>query len=220
MSPMNCEEFEAIGLGLQRPIAGPSESDAAVRAAALEHAQACPRCAALQEAWVRAQAELQLLRLVTQDAQAPPRVEMRVLQEFRHRHHTVKTKAAAVFAAWALAAIAVLAVAVSSWSWRAARNSSTVTVKTGPPRNTPSASATEEPTLIADNDGDFTLLPGSLPQETDDAAIVRVRLQRGALGALGLPVNQERAGEWLQVDFLVGEDGQPRAVRLPSETSR
>ena len=69
--------------------------------------------------------------------------------------------------------------------------------------------------MIADNlSGEFTLLPGSLPQETDDAAIVRVRLQRGALGALGLPVNQERAGEWIQVDLLVGEDGQPQAVRL------
>jgi hypothetical protein len=30
-----------------------------------------------------------------------------------------------------------------------------------------------------------------------------------------LPVNQELAGEWIQVDLLVGEDGQPQAVRLP-----
>ena len=69
---------------------------------------------------------------------------------------------------------------------------------------------------MADNSaGEFTLLPGSLPQETDGAAIMRVRLQRGALGALGLPVNQELAGEWIQVDLLVGEDGRPQAVRLP-----
>jgi len=44
---------------------------------------------------------------------------------------------------------------------------------------------------------------------------VRVRMQRGALGALGLPVNEERAGEWIQVDLLVGNDGLPQAVRLP-----
>jgi len=70
--------------------------------------------------------------------------------------------------------------------------------------------------LVADNDaGDFTLLPGSLPQETDDAAIVRVRMQRGALGTLGLPVNEERVSDWIQVDLLVGPDGQPKAVRLP-----
>jgi hypothetical protein len=70
-------------------------------------------------------------------------------------------------------------------------------------------------TLVADNDAeDFTLLPGSLPQETGDAAVVRVRLQRGALSALGLPVNETRAAEWIQVDLFVGQDGQPQAVRL------
>jgi hypothetical protein len=74
----------------------------------------------------------------------------------------------------------------------------------------------EEPMLIADNEtGDFTLLPGSLPQETDDSAIVRVGMQRGALSALGLPVNEERVSDWIQVDLLVGEDGLPKAVRLP-----
>jgi hypothetical protein len=44
-----------------------------------------------------------------------------------------------------------------------------------------------------------------------------VRMQRGELGALGLPVNEERAAEWIQVDLLVGNDGLPQAVRLPQE---
>jgi hypothetical protein len=71
-------------------------------------------------------------------------------------------------------------------------------------------------TLMADNElSDFTFLPGVLPSDTDDAAIFRVRMQRGALGALGLPVNEDRAGEWIQVDLLVGNDGLPQAVRLP-----
>jgi hypothetical protein len=71
-------------------------------------------------------------------------------------------------------------------------------------------------TLVAQADaGDFTLLPGALPADTDDAAILRVRMQRGSLGALGLPVTEERAGEWIQVDLLVGNDGLPQAVRLP-----
>jgi hypothetical protein len=65
-----------------------------------------------------------------------------------------------------------------------------------------------------DSSGKFTLLPGSLPFETDETAIVRVRMQRGALGTLGLPVNEERAYEWIQVDLLVGNDGLPQAVRL------
>ena len=68
---------------------------------------------------------------------------------------------------------------------------------------------------MADSESsDFTLLPGILPADTDDAAILRVRMQRGTLGALGLPVNEDRANEWIQVDLLVGNDGLPEAVRL------
>jgi len=59
--------------------------------------------------------------------------------------------------------------------------------------------------------------PGTSPADTLDAAILRVRMQRSSLGALGLPVNEERAGEWIQVDLLVGNDGLPQAVRLPQE---
>jgi hypothetical protein len=215
---MNCEQFEAAGLGLGRQRASLTERDRR------EHAQACPRCAALEEAWLQAQGELRAWRDATQQAQAPARVEVRLLQEFRARR--VKTRTAAMLGAWALGAAAVLAMAVSWWNWRAARPSGTVPVASGSTTGDPPIRAQrsgwggDERMRIADNDGDFTLLPGSLPQETDDAAIVRVRLERRALGALGLPVNEERAGEWLQVDLLVGEDGQPRAVRLPSETSR
>jgi hypothetical protein len=39
-------------------------------------------------------------------------------------------------------------------------------------------------------------------------------MQRGALSALGFPVNEDRAGEWIQVDLLVGNDGLPQGVRL------
>jgi hypothetical protein len=73
--------------------------------------------------------------------------------------------------------------------------------------------------LVAENsDSGFTLLPGSLQSDTEAAAIVRVRMQRGGLTALGLPVNEERASDWIQVDLLVGNDGLPQAVRLPQET--
>jgi hypothetical protein len=40
-------------------------------------------------------------------------------------------------------------------------------------------------------------------------------MQRAALQALGLTVNEEQAGDWIQVDLLVGDDGLPQAVRLP-----
>jgi hypothetical protein len=146
---------------------------------------------------------------------------------------------AAVVAAWALAAAAILVAAISTWNWQRARldvaSKHDVAVPSAPVQ-TPaptsenvSASAKENESPAAqkksfknarraaanaDDASKFTLLPGSLPAETDEAAIVRVRMQRGALGALGLPVNVERANEWIQVDLLVGNDGWPQAVRL------
>jgi hypothetical protein len=212
---MKCEEFEAIGLGLEREGSTSLKGEgAAERAAAIEHANSCARCAALQESWQEAQSELLALRLATQDASTPLRVEMRLRQEFRTRHRVVKARTTAVVASWVLAGAALVVGAVSLWNWKIApRHAAPVAAKTA---NAIDRNATDQDALMADNSaGEFTLLPGSLPQETDGAAIMRVRLQRGALGALGLPVNQERAGEWIQVDLLVGEDGQPQAVRLP-----
>jgi hypothetical protein len=220
---MKCEEFEAIGL--ERSGVGRSELDAALRKAAAEHAAQCAGCAALQESWQEARVALQALREATRDARTPQRVEMRLQNEFAIRHRTIKTRSTAIFAAWVLATAAVLFAGVSWWNWRLTQTHDTVAARndvkpnTAVPTEMPAVNPTEtseEPTLIADNNtGDFTLLPDSLPQETDDSAIVRVGMQRGALSALGLQVNEERANDWIQVDLLVGEDGLPKAVRLP-----
>ena len=69
--------------------------------------------------------------------------------------------------------------------------------------------------LVADNGlSGFTLLPGVFPLDSDYSEILRVRMQRATLASFGLPVNEERAGEWIRVDLLVGNDGLPEAVRL------
>ena len=216
---MKCEEFEAIGLEREGVIANGAE--AAERAAATEHAKSCPRCAALQESWRVARLSLQALRETTQQAEAPARVEMRLRQEFRTRHQTLKLRSRLIFGAWTLATAAVLFGFVSWWNWRGTQNTvrnETAAVKSEVPAGVKEVGGTQD-TLLADNEGDFTLLPGSLPQETQDAAVFRVRLQRGALADFGLPVNEERAADWIQVDLLVGEDGQPHAVRLPADSS-
>ena len=231
---MKCEEFETIGLDAERD-ASLSEVE---RSAALEHAGTCSRCAALQDSWLAARMELRLFADATAAAETPARVEMRLRQEFRAQHRTVKTRRTAVIATWALAAAALLVGVVSWRNWRLSQQD-----PTSAHRNTPgklggksgsagtsgaislegtagaqpdAAENTATETLVADNElNDFTLLPGVLQTDLDDADIVRVRMQRGALGALGLPVNEDRAGEWIQVDLLVGNDGLPQAVRLP-----
>jgi len=74
--------------------------------------------------------------------------------------------------------------------------------------------------LIAENDGDeFALIPGALPGLQDETTVVRVQMQRGSLSALGLTVNEEHANDVVEVDLLVGADGQPQAYRLPRQTA-
>jgi hypothetical protein len=233
---MTCEEFEAIGLGLDRDRSALGVNPIE-RATAIDHVNTCGRCAALEESWQDAQLELQALREATQDVGAPLRVEMRLRQEFHARHRTAKMRAFALVGSWVLASAVLLVVGMTWWNWRLAQENIPLQTVSSSAKNDATAStnqsasiiddangqaanlladAVNESTLVAANDAeDFTLLPGSLSQETGDGAVVRVRLQRGALGELGLPVNEERAGEWIQVDLLVGQDGQPQAVRLP-----
>ena len=217
---MKCEEFESIGLERsgQRMI----EVEAGLQRAAREHAAQCPDCAALQESWQEARIALETLRDSTRDAETPDRVEMRLLHEFGMRHRTRKVRSTAIFAAWALATAAVLFASASWWNGRLTHTqggavSAVNGVKSNaPPTEASSSDASDEAILVADNQaGDFTLMPGSLPQEVDDSAIVRVGMQRGALSAFGLPVDEERVSDWIQVDLLVGQDGMPKAVRLP-----
>jgi hypothetical protein len=162
---------------------------------------------------------LRALAQATDTLAAPPRVEMRLRQQFRTQYQTPKARRTALIAAWGLAAAAVLIVAVSWVEWRTNQGNN-VAIKSNTPAMNPGSAgpnATEDgQTLVADNElGDFTLLPGVLPAETEGSAILNVRMQRGTLGALGLPVNEDRASEWIQVDLLVGNDGLPQAVRLP-----
>jgi hypothetical protein len=232
---MNCEQFETVGLDLDRESA--IGVDAIERAAAIDHANTCARCAALQESWRDAQVELQALRDVTANVGAPLRVEMRLRQEFFARTRAQKVRRFAIASAWVLASAAMLLVGMSWWNWHIANENISLQGANTPASSNSNSSASangataspvaavidnyptepaNEATLVAANDAeDFTLLPGSLAQELGDASVVRVRMQRGALGELGLPVNEERANEWIQVDLFVGQDGQPQAVRLP-----
>lgn len=211
---MTCDEFEAIGWDAQ---SNASLTDVQ-RAAAAAHAVSCTRCAALGDSWEATRLELRSLAQVTTTAEAPARVEMRLRQQFRAQYHTPKARRTAVVTAWVLAATAVLVGAASWVNWRTNQNrSSALAPDRGVARDSSAGQSfrADPQIFMADSElSDFTLLPGILPADTDDAAILRVRMQRGALGALGLPVNEDRANEWIQVDLLVGNDGLPEAVRL------
>src|SRR6476646_3216750 len=185
---MNCEEFELRGLDLDRPDANP---EAAAEAA--NHVHVCGRCSALLELWREVKGEMRLLQ------------ELRTLREERLPRGSV------AIAVWALAAAAVLAI---SFGWVRTRENANK-ASNAAPAGTPTVASV--PNVLGANDsamllaadydtGEFTELPGSMPSQSNDRTVLQVRMQRGALARFGLPVEQERAAEWVSVDFLVGED--------------
>jgi len=215
---MNCEEFAITGMD-QDLDAGGLDS-----AAVLEHLRNCPHCAALYESSLVLRANLRELGQLTSDATTPSRVEMRLRQEFRTRHTTEKSRGRAVVGSWLLAAATLVLVASSLVLWRRHGNVDTAKTQQPPVMTAAARSVATGPelggTLIAENDGDeFALIPGAIPGMLDDTTVVRVQMERGSLGALGLSVNEEHANDVVQVDLLLSADGQPEAYRLPQSSN-
>ena len=213
---MTCEEFERIGWDGEHD----SSLSAEERAAAWGHAATCPRCAALEDSWRLAKSELRALA-VASGAETPSRVEMRLRLEFRSRHRSMKLRRSAALMSWALAAAAVVAAVVTWVDWRRSLRPSPDIAANVQPLATPDSSPQEDSsdlaTLVADGrPAGFTPLSGSTWSDAEPAAVVRVRMQRGSLGALGLPVADDGASDWIQVDLLVTDDGLPQAVRIPN----
>lgn len=213
---MNCAEFAIAGLD-QDLDAGGTDSTAA-----LEHLRSCQHCAALYESSLALRADLRELGQLTAGMNAPSRVEMRLRQEFRTRHTTEKSHGRAVVASWLLAAATLVLIATSLVFWHRGAQINVANHQPATPADAQSVAAGPElgGILIAENDGDeFALIPGAIPGTLDDTTVVRVQMERGSLGALGLSVNEEHAADIVQVDLLLGADGQPQAYRLPQSSN-
>ena len=223
---MTCEEFAKTGLELEL-----SPDDGPLEVAAREHLRNCPHCASLYENWQALRDDLRALGVESHELEAPSRVEMRLRQQFRIKHGTMRTRRTAAIAAWALASAAVLVGAISWINWRHQQASNpsgrqNVLTATGTSAPNPAPAGATAPAamelgdiVVAANSGDFALLPGVIPPCLEDATVVHVQMQRSALTALGLAVNEEHGADWIQVDLLVGDDGVPQAVRLPQSTN-
>jgi len=226
---MTCEEFATAGLDLAS-----SGIDAQLEMAAREHLRQCPHCAALQENWLSLREDLRELGAEAARAEASPRVEMRLRQEFRTRHKTVRTQRTAFILGWSLAAAAALVLAAGWADWyihkgpdvgTEAHTSSSPNpaaihnANPGPHSDAPVQTESNDVIVASNGYGDFTPLPDSILASPEDATVVRVQMQRGALSALGLTVNEEHAGDLIQVDLLVGDDGVPQAIRLPQTST-
>jgi hypothetical protein len=63
------------------------------------------------------------------------------------------------------------------------------------------------------------LMPMTADELSGSFQIVRVQMPRAALGALAATVDVSRAGDPVEADVLLGEDGMARAIRVSTDKS-
>jgi hypothetical protein len=191
---MNCQDFETllVDLARQQPV------DAGLRERALVHIEVCAGCAARFASERALTAELRALAASLEAAQAPPGLEAALRAAFRGQ----RAKPAVMWQWWRgampIAASFVILVAGAVALLRRAP---------APELAQPAASqelTTEFIPLVYEN--------GLFPAE--NVQIVRVKLPRIALVSFGLPINEDRAGEPVKADVLLGDDGVARAIRF------
>jgi len=223
---MNCTEFQKIVHELARDDSRETLGEA-MTVMARFHAETCEACGArLADARGLAVA---LKDFAEESAQmeAPMQVEERLRGTFREHHRSLE-RAQRVRWRWAewmtLAAAAVVLVVAGWWNFSRGHVSvkpnvvSAVSPVTNGTASSDGNGAAEQMAVVdaaEDFGGDFVPVPYGEGMSPDDSGlVVRVSMTRGALGNLGYPVDEGQAGELVQADVLVGEDGLPRAVRL------
>ena len=229
MNRMACWEFEEIVHGLVRM----ELLDLTSREEALDHAGSCRSCAArMVEAQSLAEASGAAAEAF-HGQETPSRVAMALLAAFREEHRCrTYWRRTLEWAALGAAAAGLLIMGWASYPrWKAFLSSAPGTAVVSHPAasqgNHPGSSlsrdiqsANEKSLGVSgrsesDLAADFVPAPFGEGIKLDDAGmIVRMELTPAALGALGYPVDEAYAEDWIRADVLVGEDGWPRAVRL------
>ena len=233
---MNCSQFGEVAHDVDR--AGARAGPLWVEA--ISHAGECPSCSSLLDQVRTLNAALRELAEQDRGALASAQAEAALRTIFRQRRamqvharawrRWIWAGAAAVIVAAALAGLTLRPGAKPATPLAAHAPAQTNSPAIQPPTATPpqdqaqavpqqgAANPLNSPKPAQDSDaesaGDFVPLPDSLPLlPAEEASVVRVRMRRGSLNAFGLQVNEERAADLIQVEFLVAEDGTPRAVR-------
>jgi len=238
---MNCAEFSELASDLARN----EGLDDATRKKALAHADACSRC---DEELVMAReltAALRSLASSVAGADAPARVEEFLRREMRQRRATVAIRSPRSVR-WAIGGIAGLAAAAllsivlfkpgifhrqgatSPGGAASTAGAPTQVSQAAPQVGSPEANAETPADLSAatqDSDTEYATSYVSLPSAdgaafAEDQTIVRVSLPPSALASFGLPVSSDGRDSNVLADFVMGEDGMPRAVRLVRSQQR
>lgn len=235
---MDCRQFEEILHDLARAAA----LDAETLEAGQAHARVCAECRErLAEAQALTEA-LAALAAESAEAQAPPHLEANLLMAVRQRRQRPAVRWQP-WAVGGIAAALLLAVALALPRWESFSGTQSRQIAADQPAAPAHAPAVKHETApqparssppagkIAPRQQapydlnrvvwatDFVPVPfsdGLMPDE--DAAVVRVQMARSELASLGFPVSEDGAedgaAQLIQADLLIGQDGQPRAVRL------
>ena len=225
MNRIGCAQFEESVHDLVRL----DLLDPDMRDAAFAHARICAACAErLEEAQTLAETT-SVLREENCAEETPLYLEAGLVMQFREQHRRSRTRRQLVNLSALVAAAACFAVAgwLSYAKWlRPGAPASPVTnvaQAVSSPSNSVAANVGVASVLGApqsaasDNDQLANFVPVPFADESnpdDPGVIVRVQVTRAALAKLGYQVEKGKGKELVNADFLVGEDGWPRAVRL------
>jgi anti-sigma factor RsiW len=217
---MTCREFEADIVDLARGAAVGADAAERLR----QHLEQCAGCT------TRLARERQLTAALKAMAAAEPpsarasAIEAELRAAFDAQRAAVTRQRATPRPGLAgpqvrgwLAAAAVLVLAVAAWQAAARWPSSRETaagVEPGPSRTARNPEARPEPAA----DGEmlrFVVLPTAVGLPAlESGRIVRVELPAAELPAYGFDVTPQPASGAVEADVLVGQDGQPRAIRF------
>ncbi|HEY4740826.1 MAG TPA: hypothetical protein VIH76_09555 [Candidatus Acidoferrales bacterium] len=229
---MNCVQFQEIVHDLARD----AGLDQPARRDALAHADSCPRCDELLSESQTLTAALRSLAAKDGALGASERVEEALIGAFRQQHsaaaHSNRPWQWGLASVAGLAALVLLSVLVLRHpvvsppthgnGASATPSGAAVAPESAASSQQPDASvesAANANSNFSDADTEYASAFVALPFNGEtapvgDEVVVRESLSPAALANLGLPVSEANAGENVLADFVVDEDGTPRAVRL------
>jgi hypothetical protein len=236
--PMDCVQFGELLPDIDRPGTRGSE----LCEEALAHAESCAPCAAMMMEAESLNYGLRRLSETTIGAEAPARVGVALLNEFRraksaHTHRNFQRDLAAL----AIAALVLLAVGLGIYRHQVKRgtaeqlspaaqstNATAPDVATAATTQQISTETSAQPATAesvsdsSDNEYATAFVPlpyADDPSETQGGAVVRVNLPRASLVSMGVPVAGLNPGGHVIADLMLSEDGTPQAIRLVSQSN-
>ena len=217
---MTCREFEADLVELARGTEAGAEAAERVRA----HLERCTGCAARLERERELTAALKAMARAEPPSPRTSAIEAELLAAFAERRGVASRQAPAPQSTFAVPALrvwlpaaAVLVLAVAAWQgiarWPWADDTSA-----GIEAGAASAAGGSEEGAVPAGGGQalqFLALPTAIGLPAlESGRIVRVQFPAAELSAYGFDVTPQPSAGAVEADLLVGQDGQPRAIRF------